>query len=904
LKATLTFFLFFLLTSLSFFGQQNTINIKSILNPAKDELIIQQEIVFVNKSDSILKNIFLHNWANSFRDRKTPLSKRFIKDFRKDLYFAKDRELGATTIKNLSIDFKEINFEELEKNPDIVKVPLNEKLFPKDSVKITATYIVKIPSAKFTGYGKTKDGYNLRFWYLTPAVYKNGWQLMSNLNLDDLYEDPTDYTIEIDIPKEYILESNIYKYTTSENDFKNYFLVAKNKTDIVLSIHKTKRLQVFKTDDIKVYTNVIDDKLKAEATVSILKKELAFLRKYLGKFPHKEIFIDKASQRKDPIHGLSQLPSFIRPFSDDFTWELTMLKAITKEYIENTLFLNDRKDYWFLDGLQNYLMIEYIEEFYPDMKLLGKYSNSWFLKTFNISKLDFNDKYPFIYQFTARQFLDQSLNTSADSLSNFNKRIVTKYKAGLGFRYLKGYIGKEVLNKTLEEFYQQNRLKTTSSKEFERLIKKNTDKDLDWFFTDYINTNKKIDYTIDELIEEGDSIKVVIRNKRNITTPVSLYGVKDREIKFKKWITGIDSIKEVTVPKGDFKKFALNYENLYPEYNTFDNWKTLDKKIFNKPLKFSLIKDVPDPYYNQFFYQPNASYNFYNGLILGVGLHNKPLIKRNLELSFSPSYAIKSNSLIGSFSVIYNQFFEKTKIYKIMYGVSGLTSDYAPNLSFKTFNPFVNVIFKRKSLRDATTESLSARLVHIDKDVPLDEIQTADDNYSVLSIRYNYINPDIIQEFRYNYNLEFAQNFSKISADIRYRSLTASDTQLDFRIFAGAFLHNNSEGDYFSFGLDRANDYLFQLNYFGRSEDSGIFSQQFIIAEGGFKSVLPTRFANRYMLSLNSSIGLWRWIEFYNDVAFLKNRNTPLYFGYNNGIRFTLTADFNAIINFFRRGLF
>ena len=88
------------------------------------------------------------------------------------------------------------------------------------------------------------------------------------------------------------------------------------------------------------------------------------------------------------------------------------------------------------------------------------------------------------------------------------------------------------------------------------------------------------------------------------------------------------------------------------------------------------------------------------------------------------------------------------------------------------------------------------------------------------------------------------------------------------------------------------------------------------------------------MLAFNSSFGIWRWVEFYNDVAFLKNKNTPLYFGYNNGIRFnfihnilevyfplysnngwevsqesypqkirfTLTADVNSIYNFFRRG--
>ena len=192
----------------------------------------------------------------------------------------------------------------------------------------------------------------------------------------------------------------------------------------------------------------------------------------------------------------------------------------------------------------------------------------------------------------------------------------------------------------------------------------------------------------------------------------------------------------------------------------------------------------------------------------------------------------------------------------------------------------------------------------------------------------------MINEFGYSFGTEFSKDFSKGFVDIRFRALTSKNRQLDFRIYAGAFFNNNTTSDYFSFGLDRANDYLFQLNYFGRSEDSGIFSQQFIIAEGGFKSVLPTRFANQWMLSFNSSIGLWRWVEFYNDVAFLKNRNQSLYFAYNNGIRFnfvhrilevyfplysnngwevgqpnynekirfTLTGDLRAIFNFVRRG--
>ena len=59
---TLTLFLFI---SVTVVAQQNSIAIKSTLDSENDKLLIQQEIVFHNTSDSIFKSVFLHNWPNS-----------------------------------------------------------------------------------------------------------------------------------------------------------------------------------------------------------------------------------------------------------------------------------------------------------------------------------------------------------------------------------------------------------------------------------------------------------------------------------------------------------------------------------------------------------------------------------------------------------------------------------------------------------------------------------------------------------------------------------------------------------------------------------------------------------------------------------------------------------------------
>ena len=100
------------------------------------------------------------------------------------------------------------------------------------------------------------------------------------------------------------------------------------------------------------------------------------------------------------------------------------------------------------------------------------------------------------------------------------------------------------------------------------------------------------------------------------------------------------------------------------------------------------------------------------------------------------------------------------------------------------------------------------------------------------------------------------------------------------------FLWNNTseDSDFFSFALDRPTDYLFDLNYLGRSEASGLFSQQIIIAEGGFKSQLEPEFANQWMTTANVSTSIWRYIQAYGDIGLVKNKYDKAKFVYDSGI--------------------
>ena len=144
------------------FSQTNEIHIDAELFPESKQIKIDQEIIYYNNSETTLDTIYLLNWSNAYKDRHTPLSLRLIENYDKSLYFAKIGNRGFSKITSVALNDNAINWEPLEHAEDIVKIILNQPLEPKDSISITASYIVKIPIDKFTDYGYRLNNFNLR----------------------------------------------------------------------------------------------------------------------------------------------------------------------------------------------------------------------------------------------------------------------------------------------------------------------------------------------------------------------------------------------------------------------------------------------------------------------------------------------------------------------------------------------------------------------------------------------------------------------------------------------------------------------------------------------------------------------------------------------------------------------
>lgn len=892
MKKIFLLFFIFTFTQIICYAQSKKIEIKGLLIPEKDQFAIQQKIIYTNSSQDTLQNIVLHNWPNSFRDRKTELSKRMVSNHNKSLYFADSIDMGAANIHSLAVNFKKTEYQNYKGAADLIEVKLKQKLAPNKSVTLTINYKMKIPNNKFTGYGRNKLGdYNLRFWYIIPAVYENHqWKAYSNIDIDHMYMEPYDYKLKIFTPVNFDTNTSLSSIKTYTKNLAVCEFEGKKRVDIQLNITKEKSYTVYKTNHIRVATNIDKKELPYTLKKSVINREIAFIERYLGKFPHNQILVDYETYKKNKVYALESIPDFLNPFSDIFKWDIQFFKALSKKMIEQMVLVNKNEDYWLPEGIHIYLMMEYCNEFYPEAKIFGNLSKIWGLKQFNITQMEFNDKYPFIYQFTARKNLDQSLTTSLDSLSNFNRKLTNSYKAGLGLRYLERFIGDDVLKKSLKQYTTENKFNTNSTHRFEEILSRNTQKDLSWFFGDYLQSSKKIDYTLKKIKSDNDSIYVTIKNKRNITAPVALYGIKDKKIKWKQWIPNIDSTKTISIAKGDYDKVSLNYEYLYPEFNQRNNWKNVEPKLFVRPLQLKLLKDISDPYYNQIFYKPRVGYNYYDGLILGLELNNKPILQNNFEYQVVPTYSFKSGNFSGGFSFLYNHYPENSVLYKLSFGVGGSSFHYEENYTYQTLNPSATFYFNRKTLRTSGNNFIRIKYNMVNKEIAPGAIKSNEDQYNLLNISYNFSRPELINDFRVKTSFEASSHFSKITTDFRFRKLTDTYRRLDFRWYTGIFLNNKTDenSDYFSFGLSKPQDYLFEYQVYGRDEDAGFLYQQFINDQGGFKTFFKEthqRFANQWMSTFNTSFNIWEWVEVYADVGVLKSRNIPLFLGYESGVR-------------------
>ena len=882
MKNFLNFFvLIILIFPINIFAQNiNSYNINANLNSESKTLEINQIMKFKNTSDISLKEIILEDWSNSYVDNRTNLAKRISDEYSRSFSFAKKKQRGSTKIKTINSVYID-SWRRSSNTSDIIEVHLNKSLKPGESIELEINYTVKLPDSKFTGYGFDNDNFYLKNWLIVFSNISNSnWYSQSNLNLDDQSLQKSGYKLKISFDKDYYLFSNLIKNNTEViNNLKSVSLSGSGIKDVRINLLIEENYKRFQNNKNEIETDIFKSSSLEDAEIKVDRVN-NFVKDYFNDHSNIRLLVPKIDYDSNPFYGLNQLPSFISPFSDEFLEEIIFLKSFVINYLNHIINLNKRESHWIYKGLEIFIINKYINDFYPNVKFLGRLSGISFLENYEVSKIDFNDLFLNYSEYVQRLNLHQTDDQSSEYLTRINQEIASPYHSGVGLIYVENLIGEKDFRNLIEKINNIN-----TRKELNSLFLNYNKADLSWFIDDYIGKRQSLDLKF----KRFNKNELQVEEKNNISIPYSIGFLKNDSIIQK---NDFEDYNKIEVPNIDFDYIVINPIVSLPESNKSNNWVYNKSKSNLKPLRIKLIGDLENPKYKALYLRPEVTYNLYDGISPGFNILNKGLKNKPFSYEVFTQYASKEETLVGSLNFKYQINNEVKNNYSTVFNLFYTTNHFDENLRYQVFSPSIRVNFRdNKNLRSKIKKSFTLSLFNVNKDTYVQSNNSLD-NYSIYNLGYYYSDIGIIRYLKSSINTEFSDNFGKINLVFDYRKLLKSNRQFQARVYLGKFFWNNDQFDNFNYNLGRSSGYLFSQNYLGRSERTGFLSQQFIMAGGGFKSFFNDPTTNNFILTSNLNVGIWKWIEGYLDIGILKDSGEDSRYYYGTGLRLNLLPDF------------
>ncbi len=872
-------------------AQQDTIYIKAKISEDLKELSVNQNFKYTNKLQAPITKIKLLNWVAAYKKSGTPLAKRKIEDRRKDLHFAKPEDLGY--LKNLIINGKESM---IDLNSENLYIELEQPLNPGESFSLNLDYELTLPKITITGYGADKDKAALKYFFIIPDTFETENQYGRYfLDIDETQNGGSFWDINLNIPQSYFAEGNLFK---NGNHFSGRltvdpeFIITKTEPQTIIAENRTKETKV-------VFGYPISE-IEKSSLEFYIPLHLNFINEKIGFVPDK-IFISEKFKNKEEFFGNDDIKFWkfkFQMFSDAQKTDLDYISILAKNAITQAAINEKNKNHWFKNGLKTYIEKQYLTRFYGNEKILGKLPENANifgvrpLKYFNIGKMKLTERYGLAYQYILAQNLDQKIGEPYYMLSNFNDMAISNFETGNLFDFIAQKMSYPKFDGFIKNYLTENQGKTIDTKNFLDQLAVKSEYSSDFLET-YINNDMRINFKAKSFkkIPEGYLVKISKNTDFNIPLKITSedkegtsqsywYDTKDKE-------TG-----EFLIPRSDINKIQLNDEYIFPESNYRDNYLYTKGLFANmKKIKLKFLKDIPDPEYNEIYYIPIFSFNVYDKALLGINFQNKSLFEQQFLYSFTPYYSTGTGKLTGSGILTYSfrpadAFFRSLQV-----GVSGSYFHYDYDLSYRKFSVFSSLNFS-KVLRSDISRSILMSYNYFNKDLTPEMIKNNEyDRYGLWNIGYGYSDNKLIHELYFGGNVQFMKDFQKLSTEAFYRWEYAENKKISFRFFGGLFLNNNTRNNLFDFGVSKVSNYAFTYNLLGQSATSGVLSQQFLLAEGGFKSYINSS-VNKWITSTNVDAHVWKMFNIYADAGLYQNKGEATKFIWDSGVKLKVIPDF------------
>jgi hypothetical protein len=878
------------------------------------------EIIYKNNSPDILDKIGMHLWPNAYAHKQTAFARQKLNHQDTRFYDALPSDLGYIDSLNFKVDGTFARLEIDIKNPDMAWLHLPEVLLPGHQIIIHTPFFVKIPES-FSRLGHAGQTYQITQWYPKPAVYDHkGWHLMPYLDQGEFYSEFGNFNVTISLPKNYVvaatgslqnieekkflnqritetnraLQNGIPVYgSTPESDaeFKTLHYKAENVHDFAWFADKTFYVQ--KTEAIlqsgklvECWTMFNNPDLWNES-VSYVKRAIEFYSDHIGEYPWPHA---TAVESALSAGGGMEYP-MITVIGQSYSKE-GLDEVITHEVGHNWFYgilASNERDYPFLDeGINTYYQFRYMKQYYPNSSLF--YFPDYFTKllgTFEISQI--------MYLIFAREYNDQYPNQHSENFTPLNYGNDVYFKTAQLFSYADYFMGTSVIDSLMRQYYNAWKFKHPYPEDLRDIFKDTEDYNLSWLFDGFLNSNGKMDYSFTSIEKNREEYILEIKNKGNIPAPFTVSAIKNGKEILSYKLGGFTGKEKISLYHGDYDYFAIDYKNksydLY-DCNNYIRTRGLFKKL--EPVKFHLIPILGQNGKTDIGLTPILGKNYYNGLMAGFYLSGPLFPYRKFNFSVLPFYSFRSGSLAGQTELRYTYFLNSGIVKNVSALINAKTYSYnhfSPDvyLNYVQIQPEFEVAFRHKPV--SLTHSSLLFTIYWIRDELLQFHDSLPYTYSLNRINYqlsyNYNKKSVLGDFNAKVSLNYFQHAITSEVHQKLVRLQLSCEKL-FRYKNNRYFSIRSYLAWYPYNTERHSNYVSSRSspnfyrgstglsfqnyldeyneelFLGRSESSGIWSQQIAMQQGGFKLVHGVQ--QRSNLG-NSNHFIWS-VNFSSDLPF------------------------------------
>lgn len=925
-KLSFSLSLFYLLifsysSAQNYFQQEVNYTINVSLNDKKHTLSAFETIEYINNSQSELKEIYFHLWPNAYKNNSTALAKQLLDDGSLSFFNAPDSLRGYIDSLDFKVDGEKIKWETDNENIDICKLILNKPLAPGGKINISTPFFVKIPSAKFSRLGHIGQAYFITQWYPKPAVFDNkGWHAIPYLNQGEFYSEFGSFEVSITLPANYVVGAT----GILQNEMEQQWL--DEKASATKRISEFDKSMSFPPSDAETKTliyklnNIHDFAWIADKRFHVLKSEVE-LPKTENKVTTYSLFTNsEADLWKNAPAYIDSALYFYSLFNGDYPYPvctavdgtiaagggmeyptITIIGKVGSAFLLEDVIVHEVGHNWFYGILGSNeraygWMDEGINSFNEQRYFYTKYGNAQkgnplaggfpFSKKSGMADLTTKETMHLEAMLSMGNHIDQPIETPAVDFTRFNYGTIMYAKTAVVFEYLKTFLGDSVFNKCAHNYFEAWKFKHPYPEDLKKAFTETSGKNLDWFFDDLINSDKKTDYKIcsvskNKKFENADTEITVynlkIKNKGQTAVPFTISSLNNNSVIHTAWQDGFKGSKTISIACSGCNKLRINATGEMPDVNNQNNT-IRTSGIFKKfePLSLAPVFKLDNARKTQLMYFPAIGYNVYDGFMAGISLYNTFLEKKKFEFSLTPLYGFNSKYFDWTANFNYTIFADHHFIDRIDLNfnprsfsyddVSGITNlvdgGQGSFLSYESLPVSLKLNLKKKNPQSDFQNSFTIRNIYLKKSELIynhepDNFSTRKKSYYYQQTIFTNENKNRLDPHKISLLVENGDKYIKSSVELKKQfSYWKVKKGIDIRIFAGTFLNNTSDGlsNFSMSGRNGFGDYLFDDFYFGRSEYEGRASHQMIINDGGFKIYTPIGRSDKWIVSMNASI--------------------------------------------------